>query len=161
MNQCMKMTLFLISMCWVLNSVSGCAAPGEGERSSVSVENIEVKPLSENYSIPVNLEAEIVLNVTADIINADKTDSSALLVRFQLDEVRPDPCSNRELISKNVELEYIKGRSMLRQSVQIAVPGPGMYDVEVFVFEEGKIPSTALGTTFVVGEEGEVILNWW
>jgi hypothetical protein len=157
----MKVALFLIFMCWILSAISGCAAPGEGEKSSVSVENIEVKSLSEEYSIPVNREKGTVLNVTADIINADKTDSSTLLVQFQLDEVFTEPYSDRELATKNVELDYIKGRSMLRQSVQVTVPGPGTYDIEVSVFEEGKVPSTALGTTFVVGEEGEVILNWW
>ncbi|WP_269850530.1 hypothetical protein [Methanosarcina horonobensis] len=45
---------------------------------------------------------------------------------------------------------------MLYQSVQMAVPGPGTYDIEVFVSEEGKSSSPGLGMVFFVGEEGEV-----
>lgn len=156
MNKSMKSSLFLIFMCWALIAVSGCVASGEDKQSSVSVEDIEVKPLSEEYSTPVSGETGTVLNISADIINSDTADSSALIIRFKLDEVCPDPYSNRELTKKNVELDYIKGRSMLHQSVQIAVPGPGTYDVEVSVFEEGKVPSTALGMVFFVGEKGEV-----
>jgi hypothetical protein len=162
LNKCMKVPLFLIFMCWVLSAVSGCVVPDGGEHSSVSVEDIEVKSLSEEYSTPVSGETGNVLNVTAYIINSNKADSSALLIRFKLGETdSAEPYSDRELATKNVELDYIKGRSMLLQSVQATVPGPGTYDIEVSVFEEGKVPSTALGTTFVVGEEGEVILNWW
>lgn len=157
MNKCIKVPLFLILMCWVLSAVSGCVVPDGGEHSSVSVEDIEVKFLSEEYSTHVSGEIGNVLNVTAYIINADKADSSALLVRFKLDETDSnEPSSSRELATKNVELDCIKGRSMLYQSVQIAVPGPGTYDVEVSVFEEGKDPSTALGMVFFVGDEGEV-----
>jgi len=157
LNKCMKVPLFLIFMCWVLSAVSGCVAPDGGERSCVSVEDIEVKSLYDEYSTPVSGETGNVLNVTAYIINADKADSSALLIRFKLGETdSAEPSSFRELATKNVELDYIKGRSMLYQSVQIAVPGPGTYDVEVSVFEEGKDPSTALGMVFFVGEEGEV-----
>ncbi|KKG13659.1 hypothetical protein EO98_05635 [Methanosarcina sp. 2.H.T.1A.6] len=153
----MKVSLFLIFMCWVLSAVSGCVVPDEGEHSSVSVEDIKVISLSEEYSTPVSGETGNVLNVTAYIVNADKADSSALLIRFKLEETDSDePSSFRELATKNVELDYIKGRSMLQQSVQIAVPGPGTYDVEVSVFEDGKDPSTALGMVFFVGEEGEV-----
>lgn len=144
-------------MCWVLSAVSGCVAPDGGERSSVSVEDIEVMSLSEEYSTPVSGETGNVLNVTAYIVNADKADSSALLIRFKLEETdSAEPSSSRELATKNVELDYIKGRSMLPQSVQIAVPGPGTYHVEVSVFEEGKDPSPALGMVFFIGEEGEV-----
>ncbi|AAM04299.1 TPA: hypothetical protein HA338_02675 [Methanosarcina acetivorans] len=157
MNKCMSVSLFLISMCWVLSAVSGCVASYGGELSSVSVEDIEVKSLSEEYSTPVNGERGNILNVTACIVNADKSDSSALLVRFKLEKtVSSEPSSSREVAIKNVELDCMKGRSMLYQSVQIAVPGPGTYDVEVSVFEEGKDPSPTVGTTFVVGEEGEV-----
>ncbi|KKH99596.1 hypothetical protein EO95_13845 [Methanosarcina sp. 1.H.T.1A.1] len=132
-------------------------APDGGERSSVSVEDIEVMSLSEEYSTPVSGETGNVLNVTAYIVNADKADSSALLIRFKLEETdSAEPSSSRELATKNVELDYIKGRSMLPQSVQIAVPGPGTYHVEVSVFEEGKDPSPALGMVFFIGEEGEV-----
>ncbi|WP_048180105.1 hypothetical protein [Methanosarcina siciliae] len=60
------------------------------------------------------------------------------------------------MATKNVELDSIKGRSMLYQSVQLTVPGPGTYDIDVFVSEEGKTPSTGLGMVFLVGEEGEV-----
>lgn len=157
MNKCVKVSLFLIFMCWVLSAVSGCVAPDQDERSSVSVEDIEVKSLSEEYSTPVSGETGNVLNVTACIINADKADSSALLVRFKLEETDTiEPASSREVTTKNVELDCIKGRSMLYQSVQLTVPGPGTYDIEVSVLEEEKDPSTALGMVFFVGEEGEV-----
>jgi len=157
LNKCMKVPLFLIFMCWVLSAVSGCVVPDGGEHSSVSVEDIKVKSLSEEYSTPVSGEMGNVLNVTAYIINADKADSSALLIRFKLEETdSAEPPSSRELATKNVELDYIKGRSMVQQSVQIDVPGPGTYDIEVSVSEEGKYPSPGLGMVFFVGEEGEV-----
>lgn len=144
-------------MCWILSAVSGCVAPDGGECSSVSVEDIKVKSLSEGYLMPVNGETGNVLNVTACIINADKEDSSPLLIRFKLEETDSiEPSSSREVATKNIELDCIKGRSMLYQSVQIAVPGPGTYDIEVSVSEEGKSSSPDLGMVFFVGEEGEV-----
>ncbi|AKB31425.1 hypothetical protein MSSIH_0735 [Methanosarcina siciliae HI350] len=131
--------------------------PDEGEYSSVSVEDIEVKSLSEEYSTPSSEGKGDVLNVTACIINADKADSSALLILFELKNTdSSEPSSSREVATKNVELDSIKGRSMLYQSVQLTVPGPGTYDIDVFVSEEGKTPSTGLGMVFLVGEEGEV-----
>jgi len=157
LNKFMRVSFFLILICLVLSAISGCAAPHEGERSSVSVEDIEVKSLSEESSTPVSRETGNVLNVTACIINADKADSSALLIRFELKNTdSSEPSSSREVATKNVELDSIKGRSMLYQSVQLTVPGPGTYDIDVFVSEEGKIPSTGLGMVFFVGEEGEV-----
>jgi len=144
-------------MCWVLSAVSGCVAPDGGEQSSVSVEDIELKSLSEEYSTRVSEETGNVLNVTACIVNADKVDSSALLIRFKLEKTdSSEPSPSREVATKNVELECIKGRSMLYQSVQLTVPGPGTYDIEVSVSEEGKSPSPVLGMVFFVGEEGEV-----
>lgn len=154
MNKCMKESLFLISVCLVLSAVSGCAVPGGGEQSFVSVENIEVEPLSNEYSTPVSGEGNV-LNVTAYIVNEGQADSSALLIRFKLENFAGSS-SSRDLATKNVELSYIKGRSMVHPSVQMTVPGPGRYDVEISVFEEGKDPSPTLGTIFVVGEEGEV-----
>jgi len=153
----MGVSLFLILLCWVLSAISGCVTPDEGEYSSVSIEDIEVKSLSEEYSTPSSGGKGDVLNVTACIINADKADSSALLILFELKNTdSSEPSSSREVATKNVELDSIKGRSMLYQSVQLTVPGPGTYDIDVFVSEEGKTPSTGLGMVFLVGEEGEV-----
>lgn len=156
MNKYIKVALFLIFICWVLSSVSGCAVPDESKRSSVSVEDINVKSSFEGNS-KSSETSEKVLNVTACIINADKADSSALRIRFKLEETDSiEPPSYHEVATENVELDCIKGRSMLYQSVQIAVSGPGTYDVEVSVSEEGKSSSPSLGMVFFVGEEGEV-----
>ncbi|WP_269850529.1 hypothetical protein [Methanosarcina horonobensis] len=101
MNKYMKVSLFLIFMCWGLSAFSGCVASEEGEFSSVSVENIKVRPLSEGNSTPVSGVTENVLNVTACIINAGKEDSSVLLIRFKLEESDSiEPTSSREVATK-------------------------------------------------------------
>lgn len=152
MDKYMKTPLFLVLLFWILSAVSGCLAPGEGGYSHISVEEIKVSPLYEEYPTAARGETGIVLNVTASIVNEGKEDSSALLIHFDLNEAY----STRELATKNVELDYIKGRTMINQSTQMTVPGPGSYDVEVSLSEEGKDPSPIAGTRFLVGEKGEV-----
>ncbi|MFZ2498161.1 hypothetical protein [Methanosarcina sp.] len=49
MNKHLKASLFLIFMCWSLSAVSGCIGSNESEYSSVSSEEIDVKPFSEEY----------------------------------------------------------------------------------------------------------------
>ena len=144
-------------MCWGLSAVSGCVGPNARESSSVSVEEIEVKPLSEEYPTIVRGEMGIVLNVTAGVINAGKADSSALLIQFRV----LDAHSSREFAAKEVNLEPMKGRSMDYPSVQMTVPGPGMYSAEVGVSEKGKESSPTLGMIFTGGGRREYYnLNW-
>lgn len=155
MNKYIKAFLFLIFICWSSGALSGCIEPNASEYSSVSVEDIEVKPLSKEY--PTIVSADTVLNVTAVVINEDKEKSAALSLDFRI----IDAYSSREFAAKKVNLEPMKGRSMAYHSVQMTVPGPGMYSAEVGVSEKGKESSPTLGMMFTVEEDGNVTFSDW
>ena len=141
-------------MCWVLSAVSGCVGPNADKYTSVFVEDIEVKPFSGEYPTIVPREKGIVLNINTSIINEGEEDSSALSLHLRVE----DADAHREVKATEVDIGYMKGRTLAYNTVPITVPGPGRYFVEAGVFEEGKDPGTSpiLGMQIYVGADGEV-----
>lgn len=154
MKEYVKSFLFLIPICWILGAVSGCVGVDSNEYSSVSVEEIYVKPLSEEQPAIVREGTGIALNVTAGYINEKKESSSDLSLLFRVAAAD----SSREFEVKQIDLGPMKGRSMDYYSVQVTVPGPGMYSAEVGISEKGKMSSPTLGTIFTVEEDGNVTI---
>lgn len=154
MKTYMNLFIFLISVCCILGAFSGCVGVNSNEYSSVSVEEIYVKSLSEEQPAIVREETGIGLNVTAGYINEKKETSSALSLLFRV----VDADSSREFAVKQIDLEPMKGRSMDYYSVHVTVPGPGRYSAEAGISEKGKMLNPSLGTIFTVEENGSITI---
>jgi hypothetical protein len=116
----MKVFFFFILIAVALN---GCLK----EYGSVSITSTDVM-----YS---QGEDGTKLTVTPYIRNDQDTDTGLLTVKIKIKE----PSTNLIVAQKDSDIGYIKSKSSSFNSVSLKVSNPGEYEVEVQVFEGGKL----------------------
>lgn len=136
-----KKNLFLFFICisLIFSYSSGCFERSESvfrEYEEVYIQNVDV------MSTPG--DKATTLTVTPYIWNDQSTDSSLLSVKVKV----VDQETRLIMAEKDMDLGYLKGKSLSHNSVALEVLEPGDYNVEVQLFEEGKIVHEA--ATFVV-----------
>ncbi|WP_269850548.1 DUF7490 domain-containing protein [Methanosarcina horonobensis] len=114
----------------VLILSSGCFGSSEDifrEYDEVFIQNIDVMSTPQGEST--------LLTVTPYIRNDQDTDSSMLSVKVKIIE------EETHLIAaeKDVDMGYIKAQSLAYNTVPLRVVNPGNYEVEVQLFQEGKL----------------------
>ncbi|WP_156164105.1 hypothetical protein [Methanosarcina sp. 2.H.T.1A.15] len=120
---------FLISISLVLSS-SGCFENPGGvfrEYEEIFIQDVDV------MSTPQGEGA--LLTVTPYIRNDQNTDSSMLSVKVKI----IDQETRLIVAEKDLDMGYIKARSLAYNSVSLGVADPGDYEVEVQLFKEGQL----------------------
>ena len=133
----MKLKAFLFFIVIVL-SLSGCLK----EYGSVSITSTDV--------MYTQVEDGTQLTVTPYIRNDQDTDTGLLTVKIKIKE----PSTNLIVSEKDSDIGYIKSRSSSFNSVSLKVSNPGEYQVEVQVFEGGKLLSQYYSPVTVKAKPG-------
>lgn len=123
---------FLISILLIIILSSGCGGSQEvfREYNNVFIESIDVRstPQGENT----------LLTVTPYIRNDQDTDSSMLSVKVKI----IDEGTNLIVAEKDVDMGYVKARSLAYNTVSLGTVKPGNYRVEAQLFQEGQLLSS-------------------
>ncbi|WP_156165764.1 hypothetical protein [Methanosarcina sp. 2.H.A.1B.4] len=121
---------FFISISLVLTFSSGCFEKQGGvfrEYEEIFIQDVDV------MSTPQGEGA--LLTVTPYIRNDQNTDSSMLSVKVKI----IDQETRLIVAEKDLDMGYIKARSLAYNSVSLGVADPGDYEVEVQLFKEGQL----------------------
>ncbi len=134
--------LFFIGISLILTSFSGCIdTPGDlyREYDEVFIQDIDV------MSTPQ--EEGSLMTVTPYIRNDRSSDSSMLSVKVKV----IDQSTQLTVAEKNLDMGYVKAKSMAYNSASLEVPEPGEYMIEVQLFEDDSLLDAR--NTFVTVKE--------
>jgi hypothetical protein len=121
---------FLISISLVIVLSSGCfESPGDVFRdyNGVVIQDVDVMSTPKGEGT--------LLTVTPYIRNDQDTDSSMLSVKVKI----IDQETRLIVAEKNMDMGYIKARSLAYNNLSLEVQNPGNYDVGVQLFEDNKL----------------------
>lgn len=121
---------FLISISLVLVLSSGCfGSPRDVFRdyNGIVIQDVDVMSTPKGEGT--------LLTVTPYIRNDQDTDSSMLSVKVKI----IDQETRLIVAEKNMDIGYIKARSLEYNNLSLEVQNPGNYDVEVQLFEDSKL----------------------
>jgi hypothetical protein len=121
---------FLISILLIIILSSGCSGNSENifrEYDEVFIQNIDVMATPQGEGA--------LLTATPYIRNDQDTDSSVLSVKVKV----IDEETHLIVAEKDVDMGYIKARSLAYNAVSLGTINPGNYQVEVQLFKDGQL----------------------
>lgn len=121
---------FLISIFLILVLSSGCFESPGGvfkDYNAVVIQDVDVMSTPKGDGT--------LLTVTPYIRNDQDTDSSMLSVKVKI----VDQETRLIVAEKNIDMGYIKARSLAYNNLSLEVQNPGNYDVEVQLFDDSRL----------------------
>jgi len=118
---------FVIFIFFILVGVSLISSGCLKEYNEIIITNADVMSVSQ--------ESGTELRITPYIRNDQNTDSGALSVKVNI----RDPSTNLIVTSRDADMGYVKSNSQVLNTVSLLVTDPGEYEIEIQLYEGGKV----------------------